>query len=258
MVFRLSVPFNEITIAKPDGSIKLTNSVYSDEKPNPFLIPNVSGVPQLIPSYPPKSLIPFTPFSFWDIAMELDKFIAEVYPTLSAIAKAPIFTSDLQKQFYEFLNTKAIEFIQTSPYPGFSRIMTVMRTDGIVVVDKTVSYPNAVMIGGFSAGNTLSNVSITRQNTGDPRTYPSEISNVKEYLTLKVYQEGDGLIDYYDLFEPFSGRTEFVQANTCTYGWTTRPGIYVPGQLYAVAKAVGFYGAETITFFFRACYNKTG
>ena len=31
-----------------------------------------------------------------------------------------------------------------------------------------------------------------------------------------------------------------------------------PGQIYCVAKSVGFYGRSAITFFFRVCYNKSG
>lgn len=218
-----------------------------------------SSIPSLRPSCPPKTLIPFTPFSFSDIAKELDAFIDDVYPTLAEIANAPIFTPELQKQFYAFLNESAEEFIRTSPYPGYSRILTVLRTDGVVVVDKTIVSPTAVMIGGVSRNNKIYDIKITRQNTGNPRPYPQTLYPVNEYITLKVFFKDDDqtTVDHYDLFENFGSRTEFIQADTWTYGWTTRPGIYIPGQLYAVAKAVGFYGKNTITFFFRVAYNKS-
>jgi len=217
-----------------------------------------SSTPSLRPSCPPKTLIPYTPFSFWNIAQELDAFIENVYPTLEKIADAPIFTPELQKQFYTFLNTSAEEFISTSPYPGYTRILTVVRTDGIVVVDKTVVSPSAIMIGGVSRGGTISDMKVTRQNTGDPQPYPQTLYPVNEFLTLKVFFHDDQpTVSHYDVFENFGSRTEFVQANTWTYGWTTRPGIYIPGQLYTVAKAVGFYGKHTITFFFRVAYNKS-
>lgn len=213
-----------------------------------------NSTPRLIPSHPPRALVPFTPFSFDMIAKELDALIREVYPTLEKIADAPEFTAERAKLFYGFLNEKAKSFISISPFPGYSRILTVIRTDGIVVVDKTIKYPDAVMIGGVSSGNSLSNLKITRQNTDKPVNYPTEIMGVNEFITLKAYQDANGKVDYYDVFEPFSTRTEFIQANTFVYGWTTRPGIYIQGQLYCVARAVGFYGKNTITFFFRVSY----
>lgn len=215
----------------------------------------MSSTPILRPSCPPITLIPYTPFSFKDIAQELDAFVEDVYPTLAEIADAPLFTPELQKQFYSFLNAAAEEFISTTPYPGYSRILTVIRTDGIVVVDKTVVNPSAIMIGGVSTLNTIPHMTVTRQNTGDPQPYPQTLYPVNEYLTLKVFFHNDET--RYDIFENFGSRTEFVQANIWTYGWTTRPGIYIPGQLYAVAKAVGFYGQNTITFFFRVAYNRS-
>lgn len=219
-------------------------------------VPLYGTVPRLLPTCVPTSPIPYTPFSYCDIAKELNVFIEDVYPTLGKIADAPLFTEDLQRQFFAYLNDAAEQFISTTPYPGFSRILTVVRTDGIVVVDKTVMNPKAVMIGATTTGGTLNNVTITRQNTGDPLPYPSTLTNVNNFLTLKVYFSEDGSIQRYDIFDPFSTRTEFMQANLQNYGWTTRPGIYVPGQIYCVAKAVGFYGKSTITFFFRVCYYR--
>jgi hypothetical protein len=216
------------------------------------------GSTELASACVPTSLIPFTPFSYCSIAHELDMFVNDVYPTLARIAEAPLFTPELQVQFYDYLNEKAEQFISTSPYPGFSRILTVVRTDGVVVVDKTVVNPKAIMVGGTSSGGTLTNVTITRQNTGDPLTFPETLTPVNNFLTLKVYFEPDGTtVQKYDIFDPFSTRTEFIQANVQKYGWTTRPGIYIPGQIYCVAKAVGFYGRNAITFFFRVCYNKS-
>lgn len=203
------------------------------------------------------SKIPYTPFSYCNLAKELDAFVAEVYPTLARIADAPLFTNDLQQQFYEFLNKKAEQYISTSPYPGFSRILTVVRTDGVVVVDKTIVNPKAVMLGVVTTDGTLDNARITRQNTGDPIVYPDTLTPVNTFSTLKVYFEPDGSVQKYDVFDAFSTRTEFIQANVQKYGWTTRPGIYIPGQIYCVAKAVGFYGESAITFFFRVAYNKS-
>jgi hypothetical protein len=218
--------------------------------------PFYGNVPRLLPTCIPTSLIPYTPFSYCDIAKELDVFVDEVYPTLARIADAPLFTVENQQKFYAYLNDKAEQFIATTPYPGFSRILTVVRTDGIVVVDKTVINPKAVMIGAVTTGNTLNNVTITRQNSGDPLAYPSTLAHVNNFLTLKVYFNKDDSIQRYDIFDPFTTRTEFIQANVQDYGWTTRPGIYVPGQIYCVAKAVGFYGESTITFFFRVSYYR--
>lgn len=204
----------------------------------------------------PTSRIPYTPFSYCDIAKELDEFVADVYGTIAQIADAPLFTPDRQRDFYAFLNAKAEKFISTSPYPGFSRILTVVRTDGVVVVDKTVLNPKAIMLGAVSTDNVLNNIVVTRQNTGDPVPYPSTLTNVNNFLTLKVYFNDDESVQRYDIFDAFSTRTEFLQANTQDYGWTTRPGIYVPGQIYCVAKAVGFYGKSAITFFFRVSYYR--
>lgn len=220
-------------------------------------------LPRLIKTCIPTSRIPYTPFSYCDLSKELDAFVSDVYPTLARIADAPLFTPELQRQFYAFLNDKAERYISASPYPGFSRILTVVRTDGVVVVDKTVFNPKAVMLGAVTTDGTLDNVRITRQNTGDPLVYPETLTPVNNFLTLKVYfetkpdLEESAQIQKYDVFDAFSTRTEFIQANTQTYGWTTRPGIYIPGQIYCVAKAVGFYGKSAITFFFRVAYNKS-
>lgn len=226
-------------------------NVKRQSKPKPF-----GSLPKLIRTCVPVSNIPYTPFSYCDLAKELDAFVSDVYPTLAHIADAPLFTSDLQQQFYAFLNRKAEEYIATSPYPGFSRILTVVRTDGVVVVDKTVVNPKAVMLGAVTTGGTLENVRITRQNTGHPIVYADTLAPMTNFSTLKAYFEPDGSVQKYDTFDPFSTRTEFIQANVQDYGWTTRPGIYISGQIYCVAKAVAFYGQSTITLFFRVAYNK--
>lgn len=210
----------------------------------------------LCKSCPPRTKIPYTPFSFHDISVELDQFIRQVYPTLKKLANVQEFTPEQQKLFYGFLNTKAEEFISTTPYAGYSRILTVVRNDGIVVVDKTVSAPTAIMIGGTSINNIISDITIIRQNTANPIQYPSTISPVSLFPTLKVFFNPDGSIQYYENFESFTTRTEFIQANIWTYGWATRPGIYHPGQLYCVARAIGFYGDNTISLFIRVAYNR--
>jgi len=213
-----------------------------------------SSEPPLTPNCPPMTNIPFAPFSFFDMSVELDEFIEIVVPTLSQIANKEQFSADDVKEFYSFLNEQSVKFISSSPYPGYSRIITVMRTDGVVTVDKTIFNPLAIMIGASSIDNTLSNVTVTRQNTGTFVNYPSELYPVTSNLNLKVYYDDTGAVLKYDIFESFNTRTEFIQANTQKYGWAERPGVYVQGRLFCIARAVGIYGKQTLSLFLRLCY----
>jgi len=218
-----------------------------------------ASVPPLSLSCPPRTNIPYAPFSFFDMALQLDEFIDSVLPTLAEIADKDQFTQADVEAFYAFLNAESVKFISVSPYAGYSRIVTVMRTDGVVTVDKTVFNPLAIMIGVTSTDNTISNATVTRQNTGTPTQYPAELTPVSSSLNLKVYYDNNDTtqIQKYDIFESFSTRTEFIQANTQRYGWAERPGVYVQGRLFCIARAVGIYGKQTISLFFRLCYLRT-
>lgn len=61
-----------------------------------------ASVPPLSLSCPPRTNIPYAPFSFFDMALQLDEFIDSVLPTLAEIADKDQFTQADVEAFTRF------------------------------------------------------------------------------------------------------------------------------------------------------------
>ena len=133
---------------------------------------------------------------------------------------------------------------------GFSKIFTLVRSDGQVIIDLVDTDLEAVMVQIRQTHQTLDHVTVIRYSSKTSPDIPSTLTNATVYSTLKVYSSGA-----IDVFDAFTSRTEFIQANVCDYGYSSRPGIYVVGQLYAVARKITF--SSGIQVYYRVAYVKS-
>lgn len=206
--------------------------------------------PKILGCELPDSPILYCPFSYADLAVELDGFLAATFPTTDQYAVSPVFDQAVVSELFgDYLLPAARAFVSHNPYDsqGFSKIFTLIRSDGQVIIDIVDTDLGAVMIQTREINQTLTNVSIVRYSSGTAPVLPTPITNATEFSTLKVYSDGR-----IDVFDPFTTRTEIIQATACPYGWSSRPGIYVTGQLYCVARKITF--SSGIQVFYRVSY----
>ena len=177
--------------------------------------------------------------------MELDAFIEKTFEPQNRILSEPVNTQDTYIRAFTYFMPKIQELVQDIKYPGFQKIFTMVRTDGIVIADivgptvnGTGGDVNAVMVQTKSYPTVLTNIQTIRYDASTDPELPSTINNARWFPNLKKYSTpADAPVD---IFEPFTTRLEFQQAGLQSYGYTSRPGIYVTGQLYCVAKLLSF------------------
>lgn len=193
----------------------------------------------------PDTKILYCPFSYRDIALELDAFIEKTFDAQNRILSEPVNTQDTYTRAFTYFTPKIQALVQDVRYPGFQKIFTMVRTDGIVIADivgPTVNGTggdlNAVMVQTQSYPTVLTNIKTIRYDAPTDPDVPTTIDNARWFPNLKVYSTP--LDAPVDIFEPFTTRLEFQQAGSQPYGYTSRPGIYVTGQLYCVAKLLSF------------------
>lgn len=203
----------------------------------------------------------YCPFSYRDIAMELDEFFAKTFPTENDILSEPVNTQESYSRVFAYVIPVIPEIqrlVTDNPYQGFQNIFTLVRTDGIVIadivgptIDRDCGDLEAVMVQTRSSPYVLDNIQTIRYDAPTDPDVPSTILNGQVYPNLKVYSN----IPKIDEFEPFTTRLEFIQAGLRPYGYTSRPGIYVRGQLYCVARLLTFRSG--IQIFRRLSYLRT-
>lgn len=197
----------------------------------------------------PKSKIMYCPFSYYDLGFELVDFIKKVYPYYDKIVSKKILTQVEVSELFGLLIPDAQKFVSNNPYSklGFDKIFTLVRADGTVTIDITSSDLDAIMVQIEEKNQVLNNVNMIRSNSSIPVNLNSTLNNVNTYSTIKVYSN-----QKIDLFEPFTTRVEFIKSSSKCFGISSRPAIYVIGQLYCVATMVTF--SNGIQAFFRVSY----
>lgn len=201
--------------------------------------------------YPPSRPIPFVPFTYAELATQLDVFIEKVYPFYDFIVTRPYLTQEDVTKLFSYLDKESQLFVEENPYfPNFQKIFTLVRNDGIVTIDKVSSDPKAFMVLEKQIDQSLNNIVTIRDQSGQipPFQLPSPLQPVSINGDIKVYTSPER----YATFESFSSRLEFLLAAQQTYGWATRAAIYETGQLYCVARLVTF--SNTLQLYFRLSY----
>ena len=195
----------------------------------------------------PKTRIPYCPFSFYDLALELDTFLATIMPEYNRLVDHPYLTPAQFNAVFAYLNPRIETFLQQNPYPGFEKIYTIVRTDGVVVTDKIASSPDTYMIVCNGNGQTFTDILASPQLNTAGATPPippvSPIITPVQYTpTVKYFPS----TQQYQLFDSLTTREEFMTANTGVYGWSARTGIYVTGRIFCLAKKITFSNANSI------------
>jgi hypothetical protein len=171
----------------------------------------------------PKDRIPYCPFSFYDIAKELDTFLYQIMPEYDKLVNKLFLTPQEFNAIFEYLNPRIEAFLEILPYPSYQKIYTIVRTDGVVVTDKISSSPDTYMVVTNTYGS-LTNISGWQLNTAGlpnpPTDLPVTLSSIQAPVTIKVFPNDSR----YQQFESFTNREEFMQANTATFGWSARTG----------------------------------
>lgn len=186
--------------------------------------------------YPSKKKILYCPFSYRDIAVELENFINIHYNACNQIMSQPFITQIQYSELFAYLDPFVKSLILQNPYQelGFQKIFTIVRSDGIVIMDKVTSDINAKMVQIEQSNQVLTNVKVKRYDSAEPIVLPTEITNARIQPNLKIYSD-----QRIDVFEPFTTRQEFIQvASNKYFGISSRPAIFVIGQLYCVAQKV--------------------
>jgi hypothetical protein len=191
----------------------------------------------------------YCPFSYRDLGKELIDFVIKVFPYYDKIVSKRIFTEKEVSELFELLIPDAKKFVLDNPYSnlGFDKIFTLVRADGEVTIDITSADLNAIMVQIEQKNQDFSNIKVIRSNSKVPIKLDSSLNNINIYSTIKVYSNKK-----IDLFNEFTTRVEFIKSSTECFGFSSRPAIYVIGQLYCVATMVTF--SSGIQAFFRVSY----
>jgi len=85
----------------------------------------------------------------------------------------------------------SVVFVDNNPYaPAYDKIFTLVRNDGVVVIDKVTPATDAYMVQIQQDNQTLTNVQVVRDNSGQnppPVLIPSTVTPVSIFSTLKVF-----------------------------------------------------------------------